>query len=160
MAEGENRAVEAAKRALSNPLLEDAFSDARAVIISVTGGEDMSLADVRAASSVIHEAAAEDASIIFGAAVDARLNGKINVTVVAKGVSDEAPQVKKTVDDSAETADPGSVILVWNPEVVSPDDYATVVEALGNLVRAEGAAGLRRIAHGTHNISLVDRVLQ
>jgi len=82
--EGENRAVEAARRAVSSPLLEDASIDgAQGVIINITGGEDLSLFEVNEASSIIHEAAHENANIIFGAAVDPRLNGKIKITVIA-----------------------------------------------------------------------------
>jgi cell division protein FtsZ len=86
MGEGENRAVEAAKRAISSPLLEDASIDgARGVIINVTGGPDLSLFEVSQASSIIHQAAHEDANIIFGAAVDPRLAGRVKITVIATG---------------------------------------------------------------------------
>ncbi len=71
VAKGENRAVEAAQKAISSPLLEEAsIEGARGVIINVTGGEDMSLMEVNEASSVIHEAADDEANIIFGAVVD------------------------------------------------------------------------------------------
>ncbi len=84
--EGENRAVDAARRAISSPLLEDASVDgARGVIINVTGGDDMSLFEVSEASSVIQQAAHEEANIIFGAAVDPRMNGRIKITVIATG---------------------------------------------------------------------------
>src|SRR5687768_7261372 len=71
IAEGENRAMLAAQRAISSPLLEDgSVTGARGVIINVTGGPDMSLMEVNEASCVIQEAAHEDANIIFGAVVD------------------------------------------------------------------------------------------
>ncbi|MGE5359342.1 MAG: cell division protein FtsZ [Bacteroidales bacterium] len=86
MAEGENRAIEAAKRAISSPLLEDAsINGARGVIINVTGGSDLSLYEVSEASSIIHQAAHEDANIIFGAAVDPQLGNKVKITVIATG---------------------------------------------------------------------------
>jgi cell division protein FtsZ len=86
MAEGSSRAVDAANRAISSPLLEDAsVKGARGVIINVTGGPDMSLLEVNEALTVIQESAHEDANIIFGAVVDPMLNGKIKITVIATG---------------------------------------------------------------------------
>ncbi len=84
--DGANRAVEAARRAISSPLLEDASIDgARGVIINITGGPDLSLVEVSEASSIIHEAAHEDANIIFGAVIDPRLEGRVKITVIATG---------------------------------------------------------------------------
>jgi cell division protein FtsZ len=86
MAEGEGRAIEAAKRAISSPLLEGtSVNGARGVIINVTGGPDLSLMEVSAASSIVQEAADEDANIIFGAVVDPSLKGKVKITVIATG---------------------------------------------------------------------------
>jgi len=88
--EGEQRAVEAAGRAISSPLLEDAsITGARGVIINVTGGSDLSLMEVNEASSIIQEAAHEEANIIFGAVIDPRLDGQVKITVIATGF--EAP---------------------------------------------------------------------
>src|SRR5919205_4447022 len=86
VAEGEGRAVEAAKRAISSPLLEGAsVNGARGVIINVTGGPDLSLCEVSDASTIVQEAADEDANIIFGAVVDPALTGKVKITVIATG---------------------------------------------------------------------------
>src|SRR5262245_32572053 len=86
IAEGEGRAVEAARRAISSPLLEGAsVNGARGVIINVTGGPDLSLMEVSAASTIVQEAADEDANIIFGAVVDPTLSGKVKITVIATG---------------------------------------------------------------------------
>src|SRR4029450_12649323 len=86
IAEGQDRAVEAARRAISSPLLEDAsVNGARGVIINVTGGPDMALIEVNEASCIVQEAADEDANIIFGAVVDPALKGKIKITVIATG---------------------------------------------------------------------------
>ena len=77
VAEGENRAMDAANRAISSPLLEDAsVNGARGVIINVTGGPDLSLIEVSEASAIIQEAAHEDANIIFGAVVDPKMAGQ------------------------------------------------------------------------------------
>src|SRR5438309_11033960 len=86
VAEGQDRAVEAARRAISSPLLEGArVNGARRVIINVTGGPDLSLVEVCDASTIIQEAADEDANIIFGAVVDPGLKGKVKITVIATG---------------------------------------------------------------------------
>src|SRR5262245_1295307 len=84
--EGDGRAMQAAQRAISSPLLEDSsVHGARGVIINVTGGPDLSLVEVNEASCVIQEAAHEDANIIFGAVVDPQLSGKVKITVIATG---------------------------------------------------------------------------
>ena len=71
---------------MSSPLLEDgSVNGARGVIINVTGGPDLSLMEVNEASSIIQEAAHEDANIIFGAVVDPQLAGKVKITVIATG---------------------------------------------------------------------------
>jgi cell division protein FtsZ len=86
VAEGPNRAVDAARRAISSPLLEGASVDgARGVIINVTGGPDLSLLEVSEASTIIQEAAHEDANIIFGAVVEQQLEGRVKITVIATG---------------------------------------------------------------------------
>jgi len=86
VAEGQDRAVEAARRAISSPLLEGAsVTGARGVIINVTGGPDLSLVEVSEGSSIVQEAADEEANIIFGAVVDPALKGKVKITVIATG---------------------------------------------------------------------------
>jgi cell division protein FtsZ len=91
IAEGPDRAMEAARKAISSPLLEGAsVNGSRGVIINVTGGPDLSLVEVSEASSIVQEAADEDANIIFGAVVDPALKGKVKITVIATGFG---PQV-------------------------------------------------------------------
>jgi len=86
---GENRAVEAAQRAISSPLLEDvSIKGARGLLINVTGGSDMALYEVNEAASLIQEEAHEDANIIFGAVIDEKLTDEIRVTVIATGFGD------------------------------------------------------------------------
>ncbi len=86
VADGDSRAVDAARRAISSPLLEGAsVNGARGVIINVTGGPDLSLLEVSEASTIIQEAAHEDANIIFGAVVDKQLEGRVKITVIATG---------------------------------------------------------------------------
>ena len=93
--EGGTRAVQAARTAISSPLLEEAsIEGARGVIINVTGGPDLSLMEVSEASSIVQEAAHEDANIIFGAVIDPALEGRVKITVIATGFNrDGARQV-------------------------------------------------------------------
>ena len=100
VAEGDGRAMLAAQKAVSSPLLEDgSVTGARGVIINVTGGPDMSLMEVNEASCVIQEAAHEDANIIFGAVVDPHLDGKVKITVIATGFDKGPRTVQKTPTD-------------------------------------------------------------
>ncbi|MBI5826152.1 MAG: cell division protein FtsZ [Deltaproteobacteria bacterium] len=86
VARGENRAAEAARKAISSPLLEDiSIHGARGVLINITGSSDMTIHDVDEASSLIHEEAHEDAHIIFGAVVDDSMGEEVRVTVIATG---------------------------------------------------------------------------
>jgi cell division protein FtsZ len=89
-ASGEERAVEAARSAISSPLLEDlSIEGAHGVLINITGGEDLSLFEVNEASTLIQEAAHEDANIIFGAVIDDQMPaGEMRVTVIATGLDD------------------------------------------------------------------------
>jgi cell division protein FtsZ len=83
---GEHRAVEAAQRAISSPLLEEAsIEGAKGVLINVTGGPDMTLFEVHEAASIIQDAADEEANIIFGTVIDPRMKDEVKVTVIATG---------------------------------------------------------------------------
>jgi cell division protein FtsZ len=83
---GDNRAVEAAQKAISSPLLEESsIEGARGVLINITGGPDLTLFEVNEASSIIKEVAHEDAQIIFGSVIDDNMQGEIRVTVIATG---------------------------------------------------------------------------
>ncbi len=86
VARGENRAQEAARKAISSPLLEDiSISGARGVLINITGSSDMTIHDVNEASSLIQEEAHDDAHIIFGAVIDDQMGEDVRVTVIATG---------------------------------------------------------------------------
>ena len=83
MAHGSDRAILAAEKAISSPLLETSMEGARSILLSITGGSDLSLVEVSEAAKVVGEAAHPDANIIFGANVDEELSDQIWVTVVA-----------------------------------------------------------------------------
>ena len=89
-AEGDNRALEAAEKAIANPLLDGvSMQGAKGVIVSITGGEDMRLMEVDEAANYIRELVDPDANIIWGSAFNENLNGKIRVSVVATGIDNE-----------------------------------------------------------------------
>ena len=93
-ASGENRGEDAARMAVSSPLLEEvSISGARGVLINITGSSDLSIHDVNAASTLIQEEAHEDANIIFGAVVDESMEEEIRVTVIATGFGEASERI-------------------------------------------------------------------
>ncbi|HYA29929.1 MAG TPA: cell division protein FtsZ [Acidobacteriota bacterium] len=94
-ASGENRAIEAAQKAISSPLLEDiSIQGARGVLINITGGPDLCLHEVNEAASMIQEEAHEDANIIFGAVIDENITDEIRITVIATGFGEMKEEKK------------------------------------------------------------------
>jgi cell division protein FtsZ len=89
MGVGETRATEAAMQAAASPLLETSMDGARSILLSITGGTNLSLWEVNEAAKAVSEAAHPDANIIFGAMVDDKLDDQVWVTVVATGYGDE-----------------------------------------------------------------------
>ena len=85
--ESANRAREAAERALKSPLIDTEITGARGILLSIAGGEDLTLLEVNEAAEVVRGAATDDTNIIFGATVDERLNGQVWVTVIATGLA-------------------------------------------------------------------------
>ena len=93
-ATGENRANEATQQAISSPLLEEAtIQGAKGVLINITGGSDLTLFEVNAASSIIRESADDDANIIFGAVIDEDMRDEMKITVIATGFDKESVAV-------------------------------------------------------------------
>jgi cell division protein FtsZ len=96
VAYGPNRAVEAATRAMASPLLEDALiTGARGILINITGSTNLLLQEVHAASSIIQQAAHEDANIIFGAVLDEALEDHVKITVIATGYKPDALNIRR-----------------------------------------------------------------
>jgi len=92
---GENRMVEAAKNAVASPLLETKIDGARAVLINITGSEEMGIVDINEAAKLIQESADSDANIIFGAGVDNDLKDEVRITVIATGFEKGAFPVRE-----------------------------------------------------------------
>ena len=98
-ATGDNRAREAAERALRSPLIETEVTGARGILLSVAGGDDLSLVEVNEAAEVVRQAATEETNIIFGATVDERLRDQVWVTVVATGLGSAPARLRGTILD-------------------------------------------------------------
>jgi cell division protein FtsZ len=102
-ATGENRAREAAEHALRSPLIDTEIAGAKGILLSIAGGDDLSLFEVNEAAELVRQASTGDTNIIFGATVDDRLTGQVWVTVVATGFGARAAQRRIAI--RAEAAD-------------------------------------------------------
>ncbi len=85
LGKGENKMVEAAKNAVASPLLETKIDGARAVLINITGGQDMGIIEINEAANLVQQAADSEANIIFGAGIDNSLKDEVRITVIATG---------------------------------------------------------------------------
>jgi cell division protein FtsZ len=109
--EGENRAVEAAQRAVSNPLLEDSsIEGARGIIVNITGGSDLSLTEAAEATAIITKVADPEANVIYGIVTDESMGDAVKVTVIATGFGNRgARKVAPTPVDLSNYVGPGAV---------------------------------------------------
>jgi cell division protein FtsZ len=126
VAEGEHRSVEAAQRAISSPLLEDAsIHGAKGILINITGGEDMTLHEISEAANIIQEAADPDANIIFGTVIEREQQSAIKVTVIATGFAREErrevaaasqPSATLPLDQAADTVERPARTRFFRPD--------------------------------------------
>ena len=107
---GEGRALEAAKSAINSPLLETSINGATGIIMNVTGGPDMTLFEVTDAAKVIHDAVSPDATVHFGSVIDERIQGEIQITVIATGFELKKNEVDKFAQ-AEETKSLGAIDL-------------------------------------------------
>ncbi len=130
-ASGENRAIEAAQKAISSPLLEDiSIQGARGVLINITGGPDLCLHEVNEAASMIQEEAHDDANIIFGAVIDENMTDEIRITVIATGFGELRDE--KKVAPAVSTAAPAPAANVASIASALPKNRKVV--HLGTIV--------------------------
>jgi cell division protein FtsZ len=102
LATGDGRAVEAAHKAISSPLLEDGSMDgARRVLVNITGTEEMTLFEINEATSIIQEEAHEEANIIFGSAINPEMGEVLKVTVIATGFDEPIAEVEPPIAQKA-----------------------------------------------------------
>src|SRR5213079_1940941 len=104
--QGDNRAREAAERALRSPLIDTEITGAKGILLSIAGGDDLSLIEVNDAAEVIRQAATDDTQIIFGATVDDSLTGQVWVTVVATGLGSARRRAYASVRSSEDLLEP------------------------------------------------------
>ncbi len=137
---GEQRAQDAARKAISSPLLEDiSISGARGVLLNITGSSDLTIHDVNEASSLIHEEAHEDAHIIFGAVIDERMGDEVRVTVIATGFG-QAGEEAIPIDHLP----PARIIEDLDvPTVIRKDPVKSAGLSVGEIKRLGNYGGLK-----------------
>jgi hypothetical protein len=135
---GEHRAVEAATSAISSPLLEDvSINGATGIIINITGGSNLTLHEVNEATSIIQEAADEDAQIIFGTVIDETLNDRVKVTVIATGLgSDATAQITEMNNANSRRPAAGAVANPAALELNLANGAGTTTENVNQAVNA------------------------
>src|SRR4051812_4602212 len=118
---GANRAVEAAMAAMASPLLESgAIDGARGILINITGSSSLKLSEVNEASSIIQNAAHEDANIIFGAVLDEKMKDEVKITVIATGFKTAASQrTERTVTAASAAIEKERTVAAFIPSVPS-----------------------------------------
>ncbi len=150
---GNTRAIDAATAAISSPLLEDlSIEGARGVLINITGGSDMTLYEVNEASSLIHEAAHEDANIIVGAVIDETLReDELRVTVIATGLDGQEmrrmppPSRRRTQEPAYELRDRSSDRAMVDAPNVTPLREAQTAAPFASAGSPANAAGTRAV---------------
>ena len=116
LGKGETKTVDAAKNAIASPLLETKIDGARAVLINITGGKDMSIMDVNEAANLIMESADSEANIIFGAGIDETMEDEVRITVIATGFEKTPFPTKEPRKKSAAASLPyGAAVPSYNP---------------------------------------------
>lgn len=149
VASGENRAIEAARMAISSPLLEDiSIHGARGILINCTGGDEITLNEVNEAASLIQEEAHEDANIIWGAVIDERVGQDFRITVIATGFEDATAQDASPSRREATTVRP-SAPYAPAPIVVSSAAASPAPRPVAPAPRAQEAAPRRTRFLGT-----------
>lgn len=134
MADGEDKAITAAEKAIQSPLLESSIAGAKSAIVNITGGDKVSLYDAQTALAVIQDAAGGDIDSIFGIAINEDLGDAIIVTVIATGF-DDTQEPKKTRKTAAPRAAESSQNKLYTQPKVStgrPSGVSTSVSEAGN----------------------------
>ncbi|MDU1442439.1 MAG: cell division protein FtsZ [Clostridium cochlearium] len=123
---GDNRAQEAAKQAISSPLLETSIVGATGVLLNITGGSDLGLLEINEAAEVVQQAADPDANIIFGAVIDENLKDEIRITVIATGF--EKDYTKESKENFLETGNTKNKEGMSSEVAASKEEYDTYSE--------------------------------
>lgn len=110
VASGENRAVEAAKKAISSPLLETSIEGARGVLLNITGGANLGLFEVNEAADIVADSADPEANIIFGAVIDEALQDEVRITVIATGFDHRISNRRQLIEELSQKSYQGEDI--------------------------------------------------
>ena len=121
-ARGEDRAMQAAEKAISSPLLEAGIDGAHGVLLSISGGSDLGLFEINEAARLVSDAAHPDANIIFGAVIDDTLGDEVRVTVIAAGFEGGEPPAKKLAAPVRATDATGDIPTIQQPKTVVFED--------------------------------------
>lgn len=173
MGDGDNRAMEAAQKAISSPLLENvSINGATGIIINITGPSDMTLFEVNEASKMVQQEAHEEANIIFGAVIDEKLKDKLRVTVIATGFNKQAkkavgapattlPKYKNVgqayASSSPHTSIPAGKVIRPTPSAEPPSSGPEAnIPVLEPKRSADWAKGLARSDRGQSQMELVE----
>jgi cell division protein FtsZ len=144
-ASGEERAREAAKLAVSSPLLEDVdLAGARGVLVNITAGLDMSIGEFEDVGNTIKEFASDDATVVVGTVIDPEMTDELRVTVVATGLGSESPALVK-----APEAEAPQIEIVKKPAVEIDYDEPTVI-------RQGKDSQTKKVANGDINMDYLD----
>lgn len=129
IATGENRAAEAAKKAISSPLLETSVDGAQGVLMNITGGENLSLFEVHEAAEIVSNAADQDVNMIFGSVINENLDDEIVVTVIATGFDDK--------QEKAASTRPARRPSTQSNRVTTPKEDRPITEEAATVIRRE-----------------------
>ena len=123
IAEGRNRAAEAAEKALNSPLLETSINGAHGVIMNITGGNNLSLFEVQEAAEIVASASNEELNMIFGSVINENLTDEIIVTVIATGFSDQEDTAEQSLSQTLQEEFPNSNQRNQRIHYQEPDPY-------------------------------------
>jgi cell division protein FtsZ len=154
-ASGDNRAIEAAQKAIQSPLLEDmSIRGAKGVLINITGSADLALHEVNDASTLIQEEAHEDANIIFGAVIDESMGDEIRITVIATGFGEAPAALAEPVPRPAAVANGSRPVFAAAQSVP-----AAAPATQGVMAQSLGAQSIRRVGDSNRPVRRLGTVV-
>jgi cell division protein FtsZ len=155
---GDKRAIEAAQQAISSPLLEDvSINGATGILLNITGGPDLTLAEMNEACSLIADAADPDANIIFGSVIDAHAGDSVRITVIATGFSGHATeQPAPSTGRASARGREGQMALPMHASAAHPSSHASSHPSATPTPRGGFSAPGIRINDGSESINLDD----
>ena len=151
-ATGQNRAAEAAARAISSPLLEDIdLRGAKGILVNIAAGEDMALGEYEAVGTAIGEYAAQNANVVIGTVLDAEMQSELRVTMVATGLADSRPEesAEATVTATQEAAPAPPRKTEPELSLLPPDEEIAAADPLELAATRRALGG--HASHASHN---------